>query len=519
MTMRERLGQNHYLAWLAVLTIVFSFGWFWLDGNIKLNLADEGYLWYGTQALRHGQVPMRDFEAYDPGRYLWGAAWSFLLGDGVVALRLSCVFFQCIGVFAGLLTARRLSKNWLFLACVALSLCAWMHPRFKLFEQSIALMALYAGVLLLECPTLRRHWWVGVFGGLTAFMGRNHGAYHIFAFGVLIALAGWTEGWPVRLRRSFVWGSGLLVGYLPQWLMFLFVPGYFHAFVPYVRGLFAGGGTNLARSVAWPWLVPLALPTWVLLSALAEGCFYVALLVFLVLALLRLWQLRHDSLAAHSVLIASGCIGIPYTHFVFSRPDIVHLTHGAPTMVVGAIALAFTLPGRWKKLGYVVAPVVLGLSLLANLFQFGLTLELLSPEKPLFAVEINGERMLVEGYHVRVLVSAMHLVRDLAKPGEAILFAPHTPGLYPITGKTSPTKQIYFVFPAPPEVDQALVDELKAADLQWAMLQDYALDGRDGLRFRHTNPLVFDYLRKNFGAVPMSTLPHDMVIWHRLKSQ
>ena len=41
---------------------------------------------------------MRDFQAYDPGRYAWTAAWSFVLGDSLVALRLGCVLFGCLGV-------------------------------------------------------------------------------------------------------------------------------------------------------------------------------------------------------------------------------------------------------------------------------------------------------------------------------------------------------------------------------------------------------------------------------------
>ena len=198
--------------WLAVLAVALSVGWFFLDGNVKVNLADEGYLWYGTHAMSHGQVPMRDFHAYDPGRYLWTVGWSYLLGESLVSMRLACVLFQCLGLLAGLLAARRLSRNPLFLIGTALIFATWMHPRYKVFEQSIALMAVLAGVLLVEKPSLHRHFCVGLFGGLAAFMGRNHGAYHVAAFGLLIAWLSWGEGWGVWLRRSFVWGGGLLAG-------------------------------------------------------------------------------------------------------------------------------------------------------------------------------------------------------------------------------------------------------------------------------------------------------------------
>ena len=509
---RKPFGIERHALWLALLTVALSIGWFLLDGHLKVNFADEGFLWYGVEGLRRGEVPMRDFEAYDPGRYLWVAAWSFLLGQSLVSLRLACVLFQCLGVFCGLLVARRLSKNWFFLSCVALLLCAWMHPRFKLFEQSVALMAVYAGVLLLERPSVRRHFWVGIFGGLSAFVGRNHGAYHVFAIGLLIVWSSWPEGWRVLLRRSLVWGCGLLVGYLPQLLMFLCVPGFFHAFVPYITGMLKSGSTNLATSVPWPWLDRSGFPFWFRFTGTVEGCWYVGVLLFLVVAFLRLVTLGRERLRDHPVLVASALVSLPYAHFVFSRPDIVHLGHGAPTAALGALALAFTFAGAGQAIGYGLAPVLLAASMLANLFQMGISLRLFTPSDELFDVEVRGDRMVVPRRHAQVIESARHLAEDLAKPNEPILFMPHFPTLYPMTQRRSPTQTIYFVFP--PD-DLKLLDEIKKAGVQWVFFQDYALDGRDELRFRNTNPRVMQYFFKEFERVPINTLPGDMIVLHR----
>jgi len=515
-SIRELLRTYGYAIGLLAITFAIAIGWFLLDGRVGLNLADEGFLWYGVEALARGEVPMRDFEAYDPGRYVWAAAWSFLLGHNLVALRLSCVLFQCLGVFAGLLAARRLSRNWLFLTGVALLLSAWMHPRYKVFEQSVALMAVYAAVLLLERPTVRRHFFIGVFGGLSAFVGRNHGAYHVLAFGLLITWAAWGAGWRAWLRRCLAWGGGLFAGYLPQLVMFVFIPGFFAAFLRYVRFVFAEG-TNLSRRIEWPWLVPTDIPPLARAASLAEGCFYVTIVAFLVFAAIRVWQSRRDGAMPQRLVLAAGCVALPYAHYVFSRADIVHLARGAPPMTLGILALAFTYSRRGRMAAYLVTPVLIAATLLAQLSQIGLAMELLSHERSLYAVNVQGERMLMPSAYARTLVSAHHLATKLAKPDEAIFFAPHTPGLYPFTGRRSPTNQHYFVFPASRDVDQHLVDELNAANLQWAIIQNDPLDGRDDLRFDKTNPLVFEFLRRNFRPVALESLPQNMVLLRRLQ--
>jgi hypothetical protein len=514
-TTRDYLREHRHVPIVVALTLALSLGWFLLDGHTAFNPADEGFLWYGTEAVRRGEVPMRDFESYDPGRYVWTAAWSFLLGDGLLGLRLACVLFSCLGVTAGLLAARRVSSQWWFVSIVALLLCTWMQPRYKVFEQSIALMAIYAGVLLLERPTIRQHWWVGVFGGLCAFMGRNHGAYHVLAFALLITWISWGGGWQLWLRRCFAWGMGLLVGYLPQWLMFLFVPGFFRAYLPYLEAIFVSG-TNMPRAVDWPWVITAELPRWIRISGIAEGWFYVALPVFLALAGFRLWQLRGRSTPGGAyLLVAAACVSLPYTHYVFSRPDLVHLAHGAPSMVLGAIALAFTVPRLGSAAAGAVAAVLALASLVANLSQTGAVAGWVTPERKYYSVEVRGEIISAVGYHAKVLLSAQKIANELARPDEAILFAPHFPGVYPAVERKSPTKQIYFVFPASRETDESLVEQMESANLKWALVQDYALDNRDELRFARTNPRVFEYLRQNFGRVEFPGLPGNLVLLRR----
>ena len=124
-----------------------------LAGDVDLNMADEGFLWHGVERVLAGDVPLRDFQAYDPGRYYWCAAWSPLFGAGILGVRAAAAVFQGVGLFLGALACRRVARSPLGLVVATAILWAWMFPRHKLFEPALALAAVYAAVRLVERPS------------------------------------------------------------------------------------------------------------------------------------------------------------------------------------------------------------------------------------------------------------------------------------------------------------------------------------------------------------------------------
>jgi len=500
-------------AWLAALTVTLSFGWFAVDGHVGINLADEGYLWYGTRALNAGQVPIRDFQAYDPGRYVWTAAWSHVLGDGLVSMRAACVIFHCFGIFAGLLTAARVSRDWRFLVLVAITLTLWMTPRFKVFEQSIALMAIWVAVRLLEQPTTRRHFLSGVFVGLMAFIGRNHGLYLTVAF-ALVMLAMARGEWAKLPRGVLAWSGGVLLGYTPQWLMFAFVPGYFDAFLALLQRNVTLG-SNLAMAVPWPWRIPAEYsgPYW--RNAFVEGCFFLALPLFVIAAFTRILMLGKAKLSQHRPLLAAACVALPYAHHTFSRADSIHLAHSAPALVLGLIALVASICPRTGFAPHSVALVLCMATVSATIRHSGLFHERMDARGTFVTRDVLGQSMRVSRESAAILDTATKLSEDHARPDEAVMFLPHWPGLYAATSRWSPLPQIYFIRPASAAEEERTVAQMETRRVAWVMLQDYRLDGRDALRFRRTNPMTFEYLARNFEQIAVPGSPSDTTVWRR----
>ena len=141
---------------------------------------DEGFLWYGAQRVMLGEVPMRDFMAYDIGRYYWSAAFMSLLGDnGIVVLRMASTFFETIALCVGLIMLMRSSakQSPLFWLLTAVTLVAWMAPQWRLYDISLAIMLVGTLAFLIEQPTRHRYFLAGLILGLVAVFGRNHGLY------------------------------------------------------------------------------------------------------------------------------------------------------------------------------------------------------------------------------------------------------------------------------------------------------------------------------------------------------
>ena len=191
---------------IAVVLAGCSFAW---QGRVGFNLADEGFLWYGVERTAAGEVPLRDFQSYDPGRYYWCAAGRFIFGRELLAVRGSEAVAEVIGLWLGLLAATRLTRRWLALGVIGLMLTVWIFPSHKMFDHVLLLAGLWMTTRMVESPSARRILVAGAFAGLCVFFGRNHALYQGAAQCVLLLGLRWKLRGELPLSRvslSGHWG-------------------------------------------------------------------------------------------------------------------------------------------------------------------------------------------------------------------------------------------------------------------------------------------------------------------------
>ncbi len=500
----------------VVFALVFSAvlcgGFYLAFGDLGLYLGDEGYLWYGVKRTVAGEVPLRDFQAYDPGRYFWCAAFAPFLGDGILGLRAATTAFQALGLGVALLVASRFVRSFAGLAFSGVLLWLWMFPNHKLFEPALASMATWFAVRLIERPSAARHLAAGVYAGMAGFFGRNHALYAAVALGLLLLFLAWKErerGW---FRRVGLWALGGVVGFAPMWAMFLFVPGFAAAFAQSTR-IFLKHGTNVPVPYPWPWRTDWeSLGGWDFAATAAITAAFLLPCIVLPIGVIRAIRLPRAALRENAATVAAAFVGALYIHHVAVRSHPHHLAECLPPLLLLALGLS---AGKgfcgtvWGGLALVTVMSVLEVHPTLSRFRPG------HEEPKVVEYEVAGDALRVNADHALYLWTLETFVASHIAPSEPLFIAPNRPTLYSVLGKVSPTWWIYFFWPATDEEQRELIERLNARGVDWALIFDRPIDEREELRFRNTHPIVWAFLMTRFEPVGGLDLPEENYLLRR----
>ncbi len=475
-------------------------------GRYGLSLVDEGFVWYGAQRVRAGEVPQLDFQSYDIGRYYWSAFWMWMTGsDGILPVRAGNAVLGCISVAiaVGLVRGGSPEARWRLVA-VAVLTAAWMVPDYKNAD-SFAALLLVAGLTrwLARPQDWRSGAFCGVCLGVASTIGMNHALYGTVALGIALSWHRWAHRGSLKGRVLAALAVGTVVGYLPVLVCHLAVDGFSAAFANSIWHLFEAGTTNLALtpprlmaavvdlgSGVGPAVRESFLAAWLILAALI-WCNGAA-------RLMRRPGPNHP--APSPVFCAALMVCLPYAHYALSRLDIVHVAVGVPPLLIAV----FTHP----RVGFGFVAMQVGL------LWITLASAVLLPHEqrgyqalrgaPHQSIDLQGERL-----HVSVdtadEISWLHrLTKDHASGEQTFFAAPYWPGAYAAMRRPSPIWEIYSLFPSPPYRQRLELDRLSAAAIGFAVVSQRSVDQRADLGFAQTHPLIAAYLRDCFVPVPSS---------------
>jgi len=498
---------------LALALITLSL---WIESNVGINLADEGFLWYGTTWTAKAKVPLRDFQSYDPGRYFWSAGCSQLLGNGIISLRVASGLFQLIGLTLGLLSLRKAIQSWGMLVVAGIVLIVWMIPYYKVFDSSIALAGVYFAFRLIETPSFRRHFIAGLFVGLAAFMGRNHGAYNCLAFFLLILLV-WFKGDKTHLmKRMAYWLVGIIVGYSPMLIMFTILPGFFNSFIDGILSLLRSGRTNITLPIPWPWILDYSK------MGVIQGvrifllrAFFVILPTYYLLTTMDILLCKRNQLQQKALQIACTLVGMMYMHHCFARADITHLAQGIHPFLIGSLSMPISFKFiNSYKLKTIILMLILGMTFITAGFSRPY-IKMITRADMYTDYNICGDVLRILKTKAKLIDAVKKINLHLVGPDEGLLLAPHWPTLYPILLKESPLWRIYFLVHEDELRQKEMINDLKKKGVNWVILEDVALDGRDDLRFRNTHELLWKHINEDFDVVKVLDLPVNCQLMHR----
>jgi hypothetical protein len=476
---------------------------------------DEGYLWYGTLRTLAGEVPLRDFRSYEPGRYYWCAAWLLALGRAIAPLRIAVHLFYFLGLTCGLLALRLAGVGWPAVVAAGVVITAWTHKPYKLFEPALAMVAVLAGVELIIHPGYPAVVAAGVVVGAICFFGVNYGLYAGAALLGLTLLEAAKSNAIALVPGLGVYFAGALLGALPLIVMFACVRGFFAAFFERrVRAVAARGTFNLPLSVPWPWRpAPTAAGRleWAGWRFIARfiGLYFLLLPAFswsvAVWAVFASWS----QIQANSALVAAAAVATFTLHHAFSRADLHHLSQSMPPVAIGLIALA------GHGLGWLAVGPILGVGAALMILALHPRIERRRHRGSYVRYDVGGSALWIRQSSAELIDALKSLAEAHLDPGDPLLAVPTLAELLPILRRRSAVYDTYCVYPASERDQLRMLRSIDAEMVRLAFVSDETVDGRDELRFSHTHPLVWAQLEAEFERLELPALPLRFHVLYR----
>ncbi len=494
----------------TLLALAIAAGVYVLEHNVGLDLADEGFLWYGAWRTLLGEVPLRDFDSYDPGRYYWAALWLRLFGNDIFVLRLSGAVVHAAALVTSLALLRRATRNPWFLSAATLVIACWLFPRHKPFEPAIALFGVYAATRMIESASTRSVFMAGVFVGAAAFVGRNHGVYLATAFLALLAWLRMPHGARALARDAVTLGAGVVIGYVPLLAMLAFVPGFWRAFA----GSFGPFLTITPLPLLWTWNeLSSGAPLVGSVKLVSLGCLHIlapAMYAYLAVCLIRA---ARSGVPAPPVVVGATFVGAVYLHYMFSRADIRHFAQAVAPLLVGWGALVVTGHAGARRRSVAIVAGCFVLLTCGSVLLDRPVVRYWMGEEHYRTAAVKGRQLVVPPGVGRTVSLTAELGSRLPAGG-GVLIVPNWPALYVLLDRPAPIRETYTLVPEDAERQRQIIRQLAAKDIGWIIVNDLSDNRRRAqFSFQTTHPLVWQHIRTTYARQPLAGAPPSYLLF------
>jgi hypothetical protein len=482
----------------AVSLIVFASQW-----RYGFLWSDEGWLWYISQRTALGEVPLRDFFSYDPGRYYWSALIFKLAGDnGLYQQILADYLFAIIGLAVAYFVMIRagLVRSWRIPILLLLGVVIGF-PRHKIYEQTLSLICVGVIAFVFKGPQKLKRWFVlGVATGLAAFFGRNSGIFFGLAAIIAFVLLSLRREGPSIGRAVGALCGGVLVGYSPILIMLVAVPGFNAAFFQ-----------SLLLTPKWAWSLKIPFPWHVHVKGLygmdlvqARAVSWLCLAVPFTYAA-SLWRaVRRNAIldSAEWLAVAASTAGSGFLVHAFYTADFFHIAEGVVPFVIAAGALSAHL---WRDGSRTSLALFFGMGFLVVASWFPmeplvqhLRAEANAPAK-VTQISIGGRQFEVPAEQAEIMNTVATAFRDCSLHDGGFLAAPYYPGLYAFLNTRAPLWDTYFLWLRSDQTQQENIDALQRSGTALILINSqFALNGRESLELVHTNPKLVGYIETHY---------------------
>jgi hypothetical protein len=497
------------LALAGMIAIVFVTLSFLLEGTFDFNVWDEGFLWYGSQRVLRGEVPIRDFQSYDPGRYYWAAIiMSVLRDDGILPQRIALHVCQVLAITTLNYTllvdrSKLVLRDVLGLSLINLLIHVWLKPIYATFDMSVSICSIS---VLGYCS--RKFEWksalrVGCYFGFLVFLGRNHAVYFLFGWLlILLSQRPWTDTSASLVKIVAGTGLGVVIGLLPMIFLSLRHDGFLMAYIESMSELVRRQSTNLPLPIPYPWTIDyVSLGIRGGIQSTVYSLFFMTVFGLGIVSVPIIVFLKRMG-NQNALFIGATALALPYAHYVHSRADIDHLARGIFPLIVLAISVTFSL--SIKRQVTVLILAIVSSSWVMSYFHGIIDCSLRLACKP---VMIGKQKMFASKSSAEEIELLSKLVTIYSKKQRNFAVFPFMCSAYPMYKLRSPLHDIYLLYPCNEHRQVEEIARFSNQRFSFVLISDIDLDGKKELSFASTHNLLNEYISGHYDRVYREDLP------------